>query len=142
VDAFVPADYVPYEAAKIEIHRRVAGAREVADLILLREELEDRFGPVPAPLDNLIRLQDARIKLGRAGARTVGFSGGRLRVAPIELDSRGAKALRAKLPEALYESGKSQVSVRVPDEPAARFPAVVAAAEAILEVATEPRFEG
>jgi transcription-repair coupling factor (superfamily II helicase) len=138
VDAFVPADYVPYEAAKIEVHRRVAGAREVADLILLREELEDRFGPVPPPLDNLIRLQDARIKLGRAGARTVGFSGGRLRVAPIELDSRGAKALRGKLPEALYESGKSQVSVRVPDEPAARFPAVVAAAEAILEVATEP----
>jgi hypothetical protein len=29
--------------------------------------------------------------------------------------------------------------VRVPDEPAERFPALVAAAEAILEVATEPR---
>src|SRR2546422_8162981 len=71
VDAYVPADYVPYEAAKIEIHRRVAGAREVAELILLREELEDRFGPVPDALDNLIKLQDARIKLGRAGARRV-----------------------------------------------------------------------
>ena len=47
VDAYVPGDYVPYEAAKIEIHRRVAGAREVAQLIVLREELEDRFGPVP-----------------------------------------------------------------------------------------------
>src|SRR5207248_10097240 len=41
VDAYVPGDYVPYEAAKIEIHRRVAGAREIAELILLREELED-----------------------------------------------------------------------------------------------------
>ena len=47
VDAYVPGDYVPYEAAKVEIHRRVAGAREVAELIVLREELEDRFGPVP-----------------------------------------------------------------------------------------------
>ena len=74
VDAYVPGDYVPYEAAKIEIHRRVAGAREVADLILLREELEDRFGPLPEPLENLIKLQDARIKLGRAGARNVGFA--------------------------------------------------------------------
>ena len=74
VDAYVPGDYVPYEAAKIEIHRRMAGAREIAQLIVLREELEDRFGPVPEPLDNLIRLQDARIKLGRAGARTVGFT--------------------------------------------------------------------
>jgi transcription-repair coupling factor (superfamily II helicase) len=138
VDAYVPGDYVPCEAAKIEIHRRVSGAREIADLIVLREELEDRFGPVPEPLDNLIKLQNARIKLGRAGAKYVGFSAGRLRVSPIELDSTAAKALRARLPEAMYESGRSTVSVRVPDEPAERFPALVAAAEAILEVATEP----
>jgi transcription-repair coupling factor (superfamily II helicase) len=141
VDAYVPGDYVPYEAAKIEIHRRVSGAREIADLILLREELKDRFGPVPEPLENLIKLQDARIKLGRAGATAVGFSAGRLRVSPIELDSKGAKALRAELPEAIYESGRSTVSVRVPDEPAARFPALVAAAEAVLRVATEPTGE-
>ena len=138
VDAYVPADYVPYEAAKIEVHRRVAGAREIAQLIMLREELEDRFGPVPEPLENLIRLQDARIKLGRAGARSVSFRQGRLAVEPIELDSKGSKALREKLPEAIYESGKSLVTVRVPDDPAARFPAVVGAAEAILEVASAP----
>ena len=113
VDAYVPGDYVPYEAAKIEIHRRVAGAKEIADLIMLREELEDRFGPVPEPLDNLIRVQDARIKLGRAGARSVDFAGGRLSVAPIELDSRRVKLLRARLPEAVYESGRSTVRVRV-----------------------------
>ena len=138
VDAFVPGDYVPYEAAKIEIHRRVAGAREVADLMLLRDELEDRFGPIPDPLDALIRLQDARIKLGRAGARSVGFGGGRLAVAPIELDSAQVKVLRARLPEAVYESGASTVRVRVPEEPAERFPAVTAAAEAVLEAATQP----
>ncbi|HET7475030.1 MAG TPA: transcription-repair coupling factor [Dermatophilaceae bacterium] len=138
VDAYVPGDYVPYEAAKIEIHRRISGAREIADLIVLREELEDRFGPVPDPLENLIKLQDARIKLGRAGAKDVGFSAGRLRVSPIELDSTGAKALRARLEGAVYESGRSTVSVRVPDEPAERFPALVAAAEAVLEVATDP----
>jgi transcription-repair coupling factor (superfamily II helicase) len=137
-DAYVPGDYVPYEAAKIEIHRRIAGAREVANLIMLRDELEDRFGPVPPPLDNLIRLQDARIKLGRAGAKSVDFTGGRLVVAPIELDSRGSKALRARVPEAVYESGRSTVRVRVPEDPSERFPAVVAAAEAILEVATAP----
>jgi transcription-repair coupling factor (superfamily II helicase) len=142
VDAYVPAEYVPYEAAKIDVHRRVAGAREVAQLITLREELEDRFGPVPEPLENLIRMQDARIKLGVAGAKAVSFQQGRLAVSPIELDSRGTKALRERLPEAIYESGRSTVRVRVPDEPAARFPAVVAAAEAILEVATEPHTGG
>jgi transcription-repair coupling factor (superfamily II helicase) len=140
VDAYVPGDYVPYEAAKIEIHRRISGAREIARLIVLREELEDRFGPIPEPLDNLIRMQDARIKLGTAGAKDVGFRQGKLTVSPIELDSRGAKALRAKLEGAVYESGRSTVHYRIPgDDAAARFSGLTAAAEAILEVATEPR---
>src|SRR4029079_15474766 len=96
IDAYVPGEYVPYEAAKIEIHRRISGAREIAQLIMLREELEDRFGPVPDPLENLIKLQDARIKLGRAGAQTVGFSAGRMRVAPIELGEAGRAALKTE----------------------------------------------
>ena len=29
VDAYVPADYIPYEQAKVDVHRRIAGAREV-----------------------------------------------------------------------------------------------------------------
>jgi transcription-repair coupling factor (superfamily II helicase) len=137
VDAFVPGDYVPYEAAKIEIHRRISGAREIADLIVLREELEDRFGPIPDPLENLIKLQDARIKLGRAGAQTVGFSAGRMRVAPIDLGEAGRRALKAELPDAVYESGRSTIAVPVPQDAEQRFPAVVAAAEGILRAATE-----
>jgi transcription-repair coupling factor (superfamily II helicase) len=137
VDAYVPADYVPYEQAKVDVHRRIAAAREVADLVLLRDELEDRFGPLPTALENLIMLQTARIKLGQAGARAVTFRGGRLAVTPIELDSVRAKRLRAEIPEALYESGKSQLSVRVPDDPGKQFPAVVRAADVLLAVTRE-----
>ncbi len=137
VDAYVPADYIPYEQAKIEVHRRVAGALEVADVEELREELEDRFGPVPEPLANLLALQRARIKFGEAGVRTVSFRGERLAVTPVELDSRRAKRLREELPEALYESGRSQVSVRVPKEGAERFPTVVRAADVLLAITRE-----
>jgi transcription-repair coupling factor (superfamily II helicase) len=137
VDAYVPADYIPYEQAKIEVHRRVAGALEVADVEQLREELEDRFGPVPEPVENLLALQRARIKFGQAGARTVSFRGDRLAVAPIELDSVRAKRLREELPGALYESGRSQVSMRVPKDGNERFPSVVRAADALLAVVRE-----
>jgi transcription-repair coupling factor (superfamily II helicase) len=137
VDAYVPADYIPYEQAKIEVHRRVVGALEVADVEGLREELEDRFGPLPGPLENLLSLQRARIKFGQAGARTVSFRGGRLAVVPIELDSVRARRLREELPEALYESGRSQVSVRVPTEGRERFPTVVRAADVLLAVKRE-----
>jgi transcription-repair coupling factor (superfamily II helicase) len=134
VDAYVPADYIPYEQAKVDVHRRIAGARDVGELEELRAELADRFGDPPEPLENLITLQQARIKLGEAGARAVTFRQGRLAVTPIELDSVRAKAFRAEIPGALYESGKSQLSVRVPDDPAQRFPAVVRAADVLLEV--------
>lgn len=134
VDAYVPADYIPYEQAKVDVHRRIAGARENSELMELRTELEDRFGEIPDPLDNLITLQQARIKLGRAGATAVSFKQGRLAVTPIELDSATARRLREILPGANYEAGRSQLSLRVPDDPSERFPAVVRAADALLSV--------
>jgi transcription-repair coupling factor (superfamily II helicase) len=137
VDAYVPSDYIGYEQAKVDVHRRIAAAREVAELVELRRELRDRFGPLPEPLENLILLQQARIKLGQAGARVVTFRGGRLAVTPIELDSTKAKQIRAEIPEALYESGRSQLSVRVPEEPGKRFPAVVRTADVLLAVTRE-----
>jgi transcription-repair coupling factor (superfamily II helicase) len=138
VDAYVPADYVPYEQAKVDVHRRIAAAREVADLAVLRDELEDRFGPVPEPLENLIALQQARIKLGRAGVRAVSLRGDALVATPVDLDAEQAAALRERLPEARYEPGRSQVTVRVPREPPERFAAVVAAADALLAVTAGP----
>ena len=92
VDAYVPADYIPYEAAKIDVHRRIAGAREPGELRALRDELEDRFGPLPEPVENLIALQQARIKLGHAGARSVEFRGGRL---VVDADRARLRAGRA-----------------------------------------------
>jgi transcription-repair coupling factor (superfamily II helicase) len=139
VDAYVPADYIPYEQAKVDVHRRIAAAREVFELRELRDELEDRFGPVPEPLANLISLQEARIKLGQAGARMVTFRGDRLAVTPLELDSAGAKLIRAQIPGAVYESGRAQLSVRVPDDPAERFPAVLRAADVLVSVSGDGR---
>jgi len=60
-----------------------------------------------------------------------------MRVAPIDLGEAGRRALKAELPDAVYESGRSTIAVPVPQEPEQRFPAVVAAAEGILRAATE-----
>ncbi len=134
IDAFVPADYVPYEQAKIEIHRRVASAADVAELEQLSAELEDRFGPVPEPLIRLFGLQRARLRYAQAGAVEVAFRQGRLAAAPLDLDSSAAKDLRRRIPGVLYESGKRSASVRVGDEPEQRFDALVELADALAAV--------
>jgi transcription-repair coupling factor (superfamily II helicase) len=133
VDAYLPASFVPFEAAKIDIHRRIAAAREPGELRAIRDELGDRFGPLPEEAENLLKLQRARIELGLAGARSVEFRGGRLTVTGIELDSEGAGALHERVEGALYEWREKTAALRVADEPEARLAAVLAMADAIRE---------
>ena len=116
------------------MHRRIAGAYEVSDLAALRTELADRFGELPEPLENLLDLQQARIKLGRAGARAVSFRGELLSVTPIDLTEDQAAELRERAAGVTIEPGRSQVSFRVPKDAPARFKAVIDAADALLAV--------
>ncbi|MGE5281366.1 MAG: transcription-repair coupling factor [Chloroflexota bacterium] len=133
VDAYLPAAYIPFEAAKIDVHRRIAAAREPGELRAIGDELADRFGPPPAPVENLLRLQRARIELGLAGAESVELRGGRLSVTGVELDSEGAGVLAERVEGAVYEWREKTAAVRVPDEPEARLAAVLAMAAAIRD---------
>ena len=131
VDAYLPVEYVPFETAKIDIHRRIAGARAAGELRAGRDELSDRFGPVPQPGQNLLALQRARIDLGAAGARTAEIRGGRLSITPLELDAATVKRLRERVPEAIYELRTRTLGLRVGDEPAERLAATLELTEAL-----------
>jgi transcription-repair coupling factor (superfamily II helicase) len=131
VDAYVPSEYIPFEAAKIDVHRRVAAAREPGELRAIREELEDRFGPLPGSVANLLDLQRVRITLGDAGARTVEFRAGRLRVSPVELDSDQVATLNEQVEEAIYVWREKTVAMPVPDDPTARLGALIAVADGL-----------
>jgi transcription-repair coupling factor (superfamily II helicase) len=128
VDAYLPPSYVPYEAAKIDLHRRIAAARRSGELRAIADEMADRFGPLPPEAENLLSLQRARIELGLAGARSVDFRGGRLSVAGVELDSGQVDVLRERVEGVRYEWREATVSLRVPDQPEARLAAVSALA--------------
>jgi transcription-repair coupling factor (superfamily II helicase) len=133
VDAYLPATYIPFEAAKIDIHRRIAAAREPGELRAIADELNDRFGPPPPEAENLLKLQRARIELGRAGARSVEFRGGRLSVTGVELESAQVDTLREAVEGAIYEWREQTVAVRVPGDPTERLAAVLAVAEALRD---------
>ncbi len=136
VSAYVPSDFIPFEAAKIELHRRIAGAREPGELRALRDELRDRFGPVPEPVEALLELQRARIEIGRHSGRVAEVRGGRLSISPLELESGHVAAIRERTPEAMYETSKRTLSLRVPDEPDQRLAAFLALIESLP--ASEP----
>jgi transcription-repair coupling factor (superfamily II helicase) len=131
VDAYLPTEYVPFEAAKIDVHRRVAGAREPGELRALRDELRDRFGPMPEPVSSLLELGRLRIELAKAGAAVAEVRGGRFSATPIELDANAVGAIRKRIPEAIYETRTKTLALRVEDDPATRLAQVVELTEAL-----------
>jgi transcription-repair coupling factor (superfamily II helicase) len=141
VNAYVPGDYIPFEAAKIEVHRRIAAARAPGELRALRDELRDRFGSPPEPLEALIELQRARIEFRHEGAQAAELRGGRLAVGAIDLDSARVAAVREDLPEAKYESRNKTLSIRVFEETEDKGEARLAAATALAEALAKTRPE-
>ena len=115
--AFVPDEYVADRDEKLDVYRRLAAVAETAALDALRAELEDRFGPPPAEVSNLLHLKRLRL-LGRDhGVERLRVGRDRLEIevaedlgretilglvtsvpAPIEFAGKGSRTLRVKSP--------------------------------------------
>jgi transcription-repair coupling factor (superfamily II helicase) len=128
VDAFVPASYIGSEALKIDLHRRLALSETDDELRELRAAVEDRYGELPAPVENLFAIQDAKLKLARIGADYLVFRGGRITVGPLVLGSSDIGELRERVATAVYTSGKQEVTLRQDD-----FREALELVDAILE---------
>ncbi len=113
VDAYVPAAYVAAEALKIDLHRRIALAEDEDELRELVASIEDRYGPLPEPVENLLAIQEAKLKLARLGADYLVYRGGRATVGPLTLGSVEVRSLVESAPTAIYSTQKREVSLRV-----------------------------
>jgi len=94
VSAYVPTTFIAYEAARVDLHRRIADARGRAELAELREELRDRFGEVPEPVDNLIFLGEVRVALLELGADSLAVRQQKLTLTGLHLPSGSREVLR------------------------------------------------
>jgi transcription-repair coupling factor (superfamily II helicase) len=112
VDAYVPAAYIAAEALKIDLHRRIALTENEDELHELRIATEDRYGPVPEPVENLFAIQEVKLKLARLGADYLVFRGGRASVGPVVLGSVELRELRAQVETAVYSTGNREVTLR------------------------------
>jgi transcription-repair coupling factor (superfamily II helicase) len=113
VDAYVPAAYVAAEALKIDLHRRIALAENEDELRELVSATEDRYGPLPEPVENLFAIQEAKLKLARLGADYLVFRGGRVTVGPLSLGSAEVRTLVGTAPTVIYSTSKREISLRV-----------------------------
>ncbi|MDX6517254.1 MAG: hypothetical protein QOF50_100, partial [Gaiellaceae bacterium] len=112
IDAYVPASYIGSEALKIDLHRRLALTDSEDELRELYASTEDRFGPIPEPVENLFAIQEAKLKLARLGADYLVFRGGKATVGQLVLGSGELRELRGRLDTAVYTTAQREVSLR------------------------------
>ncbi len=60
IPAYIPDSYVADESERLILYRRMARAESVEDFDDLRDELRDRFGPVPTLVENLLLAMNVR----------------------------------------------------------------------------------
>jgi transcription-repair coupling factor (superfamily II helicase) len=112
IDAYVPASYIGAEAEKIDLHRRLALVESEDELRELHAALEDRYGPVPDPVDNLFSIHEAKLKVARLGADYLVYRGGKATVGPLVLGSSEIRELRRVADTAVYSSARREISRR------------------------------
>ncbi len=68
----IPFSYIPEEELRIGLHRRIARTRDAGELDALREEMEDRFGPLPGPVERLLAIASLRCRCRALGVASLG----------------------------------------------------------------------
>ncbi|HVQ18413.1 MAG TPA: transcription-repair coupling factor [Actinomycetes bacterium] len=98
VDAHIPHRWIPSERVRMEAYQRLAEATDVAALALVRDELVDRFGALPVPVERLFDVAGFRALIRSVGLHEVVVQGAKIRFAPVELKESQSLRLMRRYP--------------------------------------------
>ena len=62
LDAYIPDTYIRNESQKLDIYKRIAGIESREECEDMQDELLDRFGDLPRPVQNLLAVADLKVK--------------------------------------------------------------------------------
>ena len=96
--------YVPDEAVKLELYRRLARAEAPSEIQAVREELRDRFGPLPDEAQRLLLVSELRALGARVGLEMVLVKGDEARLTFARDASPRLAALTAALDSVQFEA--------------------------------------
>jgi transcription-repair coupling factor (superfamily II helicase) len=76
IPAGIPSEYVPDKKTRLGLYRRMADARTLADLDMLKDEFKDRFGQLPEPVLHLFLQLKVKIMAEKAGLASITIENG------------------------------------------------------------------
>ncbi|MEZ7898915.1 MAG: transcription-repair coupling factor [Flaviflexus sp.] len=121
IEATVPDNYVPQESLRLDIYSKVANANGEAERDQIREELVDRYGPIPPAVSRMFLLSQLREKLREAKLEEAVMQGEYMRLYPVSLpDSRQARLKRLH-PRTVLKPGVRSALIPLPTRPQQRL---------------------
>jgi transcription-repair coupling factor (superfamily II helicase) len=114
VDAHVPHDYAPGERLRLQAYRAIAAANSEADITAVREELTDRYGKLPEPVENLLMVAGLRLLARKVGVSDITLQGNNVRFSPVELRESQELRLSRLYPRTVIKHATKQVLVPRP----------------------------
>ncbi|MCX3063881.1 transcription-repair coupling factor [Streptomyces beihaiensis] len=114
VDAHVPHDYAPGERLRLQAYRAIASANTEDDIAHVREELTDRYGKLPEPVENLLLVAGLRMLARACGVGEIVLQGTNIRFAPVELRESQELRLKRLYPGTVIKAAAHQVLVPRP----------------------------
>jgi len=110
---YIPTDYVPDMALRIQLYRRMGELRGTQAVAELNAELTDRFGTLPPPVENLMfQLRIKQLAL-EAGVDGVTVEGDQISIRMAGLANVDRRALQARLG---YDTRVSRPAIWLPVE--------------------------
>ncbi|WP_338699423.1 transcription-repair coupling factor [Streptomyces sp. Q6] len=114
VDAHVPHDYAPGERLRLQAYRAIASANTEEDVKHVREELTDRYGKLPEPVENLLLVAGLRMLSRACGVGEIVLQGANIRFAPVELRESQELRLKRLYPGTVIKPATHQILVPRP----------------------------
>ncbi|MFD4376462.1 transcription-repair coupling factor [Streptomyces sp. NPDC058486] len=114
VDAHVPHDYAPGERLRLQAYRAIASANSEEDIKAVREELTDRYGKLPEPVENLLLVAGLRMLARACGVGEIVLQGPNIRFAPVELRESQELRLKRLHPKSVIKPAAHQILVPRP----------------------------
>lgn len=74
IDAYIPSSYIKNEYQKLDIYKRISGIETDEEYMDMQDELIDRFGDIPMPVENLLHIAEIKAMAHQEGVSEININ--------------------------------------------------------------------
>jgi len=115
LDAHIPEEYVPNLNTRLSLYHRLVKVEHIEEVGDIAREFQDRFGPLPEPVENLLYIVKIKVLATRAKITSISTQGRQIVIKPQTADSplkvRGVVGVMNKHLDAAIKLGPTQIKL-------------------------------